>query len=77
MKSRCRVFGEFPEGKFDRYYFTFSEPHNVGSFTSSNESVSLRVDSPTVLVVEIGEAVAGLAMLAAGSLMVSRARRLD
>ncbi len=49
------VFGDFPPGKFDRYYFTFSEPHNVAGFSSSNESVSLRVDSPTVLVVEISE----------------------
>lgn len=49
------VFEDFPPGKFDRYYLTFSEPHNVESFRSSNNAVTLRVDSPTVLVVEIGE----------------------
>lgn len=49
------VFGDFPAGKFDRYYFTFSEPHNIAGFTSSNSSVALRIDSPTVVVVEIGE----------------------
>ena len=45
----------FPEGKFDRYYLTFDEAHNIEGFTSTNKSVSLRVDSPTVVVVEIGE----------------------
>lgn len=49
------VFGEFPAGKFDRYYFTFSEPHNITGASSTNSAVSLRVDSPTVVVVEIGE----------------------
>ncbi len=49
------VFGVFPAGKFDRYYLTFSEPHGITSGTSSNESVSLRVDSDTVAVVEISE----------------------
>ncbi|MEM8923076.1 MAG: hypothetical protein AAGD35_06210 [Actinomycetota bacterium] len=49
------VFSVFPAGKFDRYYFTFSEEHNVEGFTSDNDSVALRVDSPTVLVVEISE----------------------
>lgn len=49
------VFGVFPAGKFDRYYLTFSEPHNIDSFTSSNSSVNLRIDSDTVVVVEIGE----------------------
>lgn len=48
------VFGVFPEGKFDRYYLTFSEPHNIETSSSDNASVSLRVDSPTVVVVEIG-----------------------
>lgn len=48
------VFGVFPDGKFDRYYFTFSEPHNIEGSSSNNDSVSLRVDSPTVAVVEIG-----------------------
>ena len=51
----ANVFGDFPAGKFDRYYFTFSEPHNVTGGSSSDGTVALRVDSPTVLVVEIGE----------------------
>lgn len=46
-------FGEFPAGKFDRYYFTFSTPHNIASGVSSNSSVNLRVDSETIIVVEI------------------------
>ncbi len=49
------VFGLFPAGKFDRYYFTFSEPHNISGFTSSNSSASLRIDSETVIVVELSE----------------------
>ncbi len=47
------VFGLFPEGKFDRYYFTFSEPHNITSFTSDNPNLNLRIDSETVIVVEL------------------------
>ena len=47
------VFEVFPAGKFDRYYLTFSEPHNITSGTSDNNSVSLRIDSDTVAVVEI------------------------
>ncbi len=50
------VFGVFPAGKFDRYYFTFSEPHNISSYSSNNSSVNLRIDSETVIVVEISEA---------------------
>ncbi len=46
-------FGVFPEGKFDRYYFTFSEAHNISSFTSNDSTVSLRIDSDTVIVVEL------------------------
>ena len=49
------VFGVFPAGKFDRYYFTFSEPHNISSGSSKNSSVNLRVDSDTVIVVELSE----------------------
>jgi len=49
------VFEVFPAGKFDRYYLTFSEPHNITSGTSSNSSVSLRIDSNTVVVVQIAE----------------------
>ncbi len=48
------VFEVHPEGKFDRYYLTFSEPHNIESFSSDNSSVNLRIDSPTVAVVELG-----------------------
>lgn len=49
------VFGVFPMGKFDRYYFTFSEPHGITSGVSSNSSVTLRIDSETVIVVQISE----------------------
>ncbi len=49
------IFEVFPAGKFDRYYLTFSEPHNITSFISSNSSVSLRIDSDTVAVVQIAE----------------------
>jgi len=48
-------FGVFPAGKFDRYYFTFSEPHNISGFTSNDGTVSLRIDSDTVIVVELSE----------------------
>lgn len=49
------VFGLIPAGKFDRYYYTFSKPHNISEFSSNNSSVNLRVDSDTVIVVEISE----------------------
>lgn len=49
------VFGVIPAGKFDRYYYTFSEPHNISGFSSNNSSVNLRIDSDTTIVVEIGE----------------------
>jgi len=49
------IFEVFPAGKFDRYYLTFSEPHNITSATSSNSSVSLGIDSDTVVVVQIAE----------------------
>ena len=49
------VFGLFPEGKVDRYYFTFSEPHNISGFTSTNSSLNVRIDSETVIVVELSE----------------------
>ncbi len=48
------VFGLFPEGKVDRYYLTFSEPHNITSAASNHTSVSVRVDSEMTIVVEIG-----------------------
>ena len=50
----AEVFGTFPDGKFDRYYFTLSEDHNIESYTSSNSNVNLRIDSDRVFVVEIG-----------------------
>ncbi|MEM7487310.1 MAG: hypothetical protein AAF348_19045 [Bacteroidota bacterium] len=40
---------------FDRYYLTFENAQNVNSFTSSNGSVNLKIDSNKVLVVEISE----------------------
>lgn len=40
---------------YDRYYLTFDSDQEVSSFTSSNSSVTLRLDSDRVLVVEIGE----------------------
>lgn len=49
------VFGLFPVGKFDRYYMTFSEPHNISGSTSNNASARLRIDSANVAVVEISE----------------------
>ncbi len=49
------VFGLFPAGKTDRYYFTFSEPHNISGFSSDNSSLNLRIDSETVIVVELSE----------------------
>lgn len=49
------IFGEFPAGKFDRYYLTFSDPHGITSSSSSNSSVSLRIDSETVVVIDISE----------------------
>jgi len=48
-------FEVFPAGKVDRYYFTYSEPHNITNYTSSNSAVNLRIDSDTVIVVEINE----------------------
>jgi len=49
------VFGLFPNGKFDRYYFTFSEPHNITGFSSDNTNLNVRIDSDTVIVVELLE----------------------
>jgi hypothetical protein len=49
------VFGLFPAGKVDRYYFTFSEPHNITGFSSDNSSLNVRIDSDTVIVVELRE----------------------
>ncbi len=40
---------------YDRYYLTFNSAQDVTNFTSNNSSVSLRIDSDKVLVVEIGE----------------------
>ncbi len=49
------VLGLFPAGKVDRYYFTFSEPHNISGFESENSFLNLRIDSETVVVVELKE----------------------
>lgn len=49
------VFGVFPEGKVDRYYFTFAEPHNIKGFSSDNQFLNLRIDSDTVIVVELSK----------------------
>ncbi len=49
------LFRTLEAGTTDRYYLDFNASHNVESFTSNNSSVSLRIDSDNVLVVEIGE----------------------
>ena len=49
------VFEDFPAGKFDRYYLTFSEPHGITGSVSSDSTVRLRIDSPTVVVIEMSE----------------------
>lgn len=49
------LFRVLEPATFDRYYFTFDEAQNVSGSSSSNSSVSLRIDSERVLVVEIGE----------------------
>ncbi len=48
-------FGTFPAGKFDRYYFTLSEDHNISGSKSNDENVRLRIDSDRVIVVELSE----------------------
>jgi len=47
------VFEDFPAGKIDRYYLTFSDPHGISGWSSSDSTVSLRIDSPTVAVIEM------------------------
>lgn len=49
------VFGLFPAGKVDRYYFTFAETHNIKGFSSTNSNLNVRIDSETVIVVELTE----------------------
>lgn len=49
------LFRILEAGTKDRYYLTFDNAQNVNGFTSNNSSVSLRVDSDKVLVVEVGE----------------------
>ena len=49
------LFRTLEAGTTDRYYLTFENAQEVNGFTSSNASVSLRIDSDKVLVVEIGE----------------------
>lgn len=48
-------FRTIEAGTTDRYYLTFDEAQDVGSFISSNSSVNLRIDSDKIIVVEIGE----------------------
>lgn len=40
---------------FDRYYFTFSQAHQINSGTSDDPSVSLSILSATEILIEIGE----------------------
>lgn len=58
-KAGDATYGNFfrvlEAGSTDRYYFTFDSAQNVKSVTSSDPAVKLRMDSSTVLVVEIGE----------------------
>ena len=49
------IYGVITPDKYDRYYFTFAEPHHISGFTSTDDSVNLRIDSDTVVVVEVGE----------------------
>lgn len=49
------LFRVLEPGTLDRYYLTFDEAVDVSQFVSSDPSVSLRIDSDHVLVVEIGE----------------------
>ena len=49
------LFRVLEPGTVDRYYLTFGQSQNVKSFSSSNSSVKLRIDSDRILVVEIGE----------------------
>jgi len=48
-----KQFGDFPAGKVDRYYFTFSEPHEIKTANSNHTAVNLKVLSPTKIVVEL------------------------
>jgi len=50
----AEIFGVIPDGKTDRYYFTFIEEHNITNFSTSATGVNLRTDSNNVIVVEIG-----------------------
>lgn len=49
------LFRTLESGTTDRYYLTFAEDQSVNGFSSNDTSVSLRLDSDKVLVVEIGE----------------------
>lgn len=48
-------FRTLEAGTTDRYYLTFDEAHEIDSFTSNDPSVTLRIDSNSMIVVEIGE----------------------
>lgn len=58
-KAGDATYGNFfrtlEAGTTDRYYLSFDNAQNVKSFTSSDPSVKLRIDSDKILVVEIGE----------------------
>lgn len=49
------LFRTLETGTTDRYYLTFDADQNVAGFTSNNPSVTLRIDSNQILVIEIGE----------------------
>ena len=48
-------FRTIEAGTFDRYYLTFADGHNISSFTTSNNSASLVINSSTEVIVVIGE----------------------
>ncbi len=48
-------FRTLEAGTTDRYYLTFDEAHEIDSFTSNDPSVTLRIDSNSIIVIEIGE----------------------
>ncbi|MEN0050423.1 MAG: fasciclin domain-containing protein [Bacteroidota bacterium] len=48
-------FRTLEAGVRDRYYLTFSAPHNISDFTVSDPAINLRIDSDTVAVVEVRE----------------------
>ncbi|MFK8008356.1 MAG: hypothetical protein AB8H03_18505 [Saprospiraceae bacterium] len=51
----ANFFRTIEANTFDRYYFKFTENHNIESSTSNNSSVSLTIISSDEVLVEIGE----------------------